>query len=100
MTDVLASFTTDALREEIYRRAIRERDKQPVQLKWCDECAHFKALRQHMSDVSPRRGEKVSDYQPCQKGHEMSFRMPLGPMDTEWGYFRRGCRDREIGASR
>lgn len=76
----ISSFSTTELLEEIIRR--KNADEGPPVQKWCDDCAHFVTLL--------GAGES---YNPCMKGHAMSFRMP-DDLDDEWGFFRRVCGDR------
>jgi hypothetical protein len=80
-------FSTDELLAEIIRRRNARATRGPIVQ--CDKCAHF----------VPSETEYANDaYNPCAKKHEMSFRMPdpeAGPLDDDWGFFRRVCADRE-----
>lgn len=82
----LEKFTTEALRAELARRQngkiVRARDFKP-----CDECSHFK----------PAPEDAPKDYNPCQKGHAMKFRMPQSDSyrDDDWGFYLPRCKDRE-----
>ena len=80
---VLASFSTEALREELARRKRSIAPRSSIVP--CDECIHFRILRD---------GEAADKCHPCQKGHAMSFRVPRDPLEEVWGYYRTGCRDR------
>jgi len=81
----LSSFTTQELLTEIERRIEVKRDRTPI--KPCDECAYFVPW----SNIS----ECPKTYNPCSKGHSMSFRLPKDYQSTDWGFYRPGCKDRK-----
>lgn len=87
MTNPLRNFSDEALREELARRQRKrgERDERDP-FKPCDECAHFIPWS---ADY-----DAPEDYNPCGKGHAMTFRVPEYVLDYDWGYYRRVCRDR------
>jgi hypothetical protein len=81
-------ITTDELLAEIVRRRNARLSRRPIVN--CDSCWHFKA--------DDRDGQH-DDYNPCMKGHKMSFRMPEmdnGPPEAneDWGFYRNCCADR------
>jgi hypothetical protein len=80
---MLADIPTAELREEIARQ---ERTPRKSKFKNCDECWHF----------VPWTGtiEPPKNYNPCRKGHIMSFRSPANYGDTDWGFHLIGCPDR------
>lgn len=83
-----AEFSTDELLAEIVRRRNARVSRRPIVR--CDQCQHFKTSETRYDDDT---------YNPCSKGHEMSFRMPEaddGPPDSndDWGFYRRVCADR------
>lgn len=85
-------FSTDELLAEIVRRRNARVSRRPIVK--CDGCKHFQTSETRYDDDT---------YNPCQKGHEMSFRFPEaddGPADCndDWGYYRRVCPDRELRA--
>ena len=49
----------------------------------CENCAHFQNDRE------------ADERNPCTKNHKMQFRRSSAPDETVWGYYRRGCADRE-----
>lgn len=84
----LAKFTTDELLAEIVRRRNARVSRRPIVQ--CDKCQHFKTSETRYDDDT---------YNPCIKGHAMSFRQPeadYGPPDAndDWGFYRRVCADR------
>lgn len=86
MTDLRKVPIEDLENELARRRKWRpQREDQPFPA--CDECANFRPYPGGPEDV-PR------NYNPCQQGHAMKFRMPDGPSDNEWGYYRLACADR------
>jgi hypothetical protein len=84
-------YTNEQLRAELVRRAGPKGQPKVVPIKHCDECLNF---------VSVSLSERVPDtYNPCRLGHAMNFRYPQdGPNDTDWGFYRRSCLDRELAA--
>lgn len=83
-----AAFSTDELLAEIVRRRNARVSRRPIVQ--CDRCSHFKP-----------NPEADDAYNPCSKGHEMSFRMPEaddGPPEShdDWGHYRRICADRDL----
>lgn len=83
-------FSTDELLAEIVRRRNARATRRPIVR--CEDCAHFKTSDTCYDDP---------EYNPCAKGHEMSFRMPEaddGPPEanSDWGHYRRVCADREF----
>lgn len=83
-----AAFTTDELLAEIVRRRNARVSRRPIPK--CESCKNF---------VPKADGD--DSYNPCAKGHEMSFRMPDpddGPPDEngDWGFFLRVCPDRDL----
>jgi hypothetical protein len=82
----LSKYTDDELLNELQQRAERRNEETPI--KCCDECKHFKPYK--------GIGLNVPDtYNACSKGHKMSFRQPANPVDDNWGYYKRSCKDRE-----
>jgi hypothetical protein len=84
-----AAFTTNDLLAEIQRRRDARVNRRPIV--HCDMCQHFK----------PMTGDRADTYNPCSKGHIMSFRAPEvddGPPDSndDWGHYRRVCVDRDL----
>ncbi len=81
-------FSTDELLAEIVRRRNARISRRPIVK--CEKCEHF----------TP--SEKADDnYNPCSKGHTMSFRMceaDDGPpdMNDDWGFHRNVCDDRVL----
>jgi len=78
-------FSTQALMDELRRR--EELPKPRSRIMPCDECAHFVPWTK--SDEAP------GDYNPCSKGHRLLFRVPKDYEDTNWGFYRPGCKDRK-----
>lgn len=78
----LANFTTRALLDELAQRKNGAKYlKRPR--RWCDDCVNWRYSRSE-SDTANN----------CTKDHEMSFMVPEDcPIDGEWGFYRRGCRD-------
>ena len=82
----LSRYTTEALAAELARR-MPETAKRRRPILPCDECEHF---------VAWTGGTPPATYKPCARGHALSFRMPdEREHDAPWGFYRRGCRDRE-----
>lgn len=82
----LRDYTLSELAAEIRRRQDRRNSLDTPRL-WCSECVHFKAWE--------GRGDPPDDYNPCSKGHKMSFQCP--PHDytgDSTGFHRPRCRDR------
>lgn len=84
MTRDLARFTVDELLEELARRRRTSDAERPVS-EWCDDCAHFRTWT--------GKGDAPDNFNPCTKGHAMSFRVPADYGDP-WGFYRRVCADR------
>ncbi len=85
ITAKLTAFSDDELLEEILRRKNKSEHEDPER-QWCDDCHNFR----HYGFI-----EAMPDnYNPCSKGHKMSFHCPDSPSD-EFGYYRRVCLDRE-----
>lgn len=84
MSNPLAKFSTDALLEELARRRRVRSERQPI-AHWCEDCKHFKFWT--------AKSDPPDTYNPCSKGHTMSFRQPEDYGD-EMGYYRRVCADR------
>ncbi len=75
----LEKFQVSELVQEIKRR---EQTKRQMKFRPCDECQNFKAWT---ADIDP-----PDSYNPCVKGHAMSFRLPDDyPAETNWGFYRR-----------
>lgn len=90
--EIVRSLEEEYLVEEIARRRRSfERIRRRPSFHFCHQCAHFESWRGDLATIP-------GDYNPCTQGHEMSFRMPdnPNPHDDSWGFYRRGCRDREI----
>lgn len=83
-----SKFTTDQLLAEISRRRNARIARRPILN--CDQCQRF----------IPCQEDVMADtYNPCEKGHKMSFRHPEtddGPTEAndDWGFYRTGCADR------
>lgn len=84
MSNPLAKFSTDSLLEELARRRRVRSERKPIE-RWCEDCKHFKFWT--------AGGDPPDTYNPCDKGHAMSFRQPEDYGD-EMGYYRRVCSDR------
>ncbi len=84
MRHPLDNFSTEELEREIARRRYEKDDDPPI--KHCDECAHFIRMT--------KENERDTSFNPCSKGHHMRFQEPNSGSDLNWGFFRRGCRDR------
>lgn len=80
----LRDYSDAALIEELARRQ-NERDKKSMPEHWCDDCRNFK--------VFAGKGEMPDNYNPCSKGHKISFRAP-DDYGEEYGFYRRVCTDR------
>lgn len=84
-------FSTDDLLAEIVRRRNARVSRRPI-IK-CEECEHFKTSGDKLS------ASEEDAYNPCAKGHTMSFRMceaDDGHPDAndDWGFYRKCCPDR------
>lgn len=82
----LGRFSVDQLLEELSRRRQESAERRPII--HCDTCANFIT-----------KADADDNYNPCSKGHKMSFRMPDGltfPNPEEWGYYKAVCIHREI----
>ncbi len=55
---------------------------------WCDDCQFFHPWLKLDRDIP-------SDFNPCSLGHKMRFRQPNSPSDTQWGFWKADCPDRE-----
>lgn len=53
----------------------------------CDECGHFVPWPEPEHAVP-------GNYNPCARKHRMALKLPLGPTDQNWGFYRPGCNDR------
>lgn len=85
------NITTDELLAEIVRRRNARISRRPIVK--CEECQNFKPCGAALSD------KEADTYNPCQKGHKMSFRMcelDDGPPEAnnDWGFYRNCCADR------
>lgn len=85
------NISTDELLAEIVRRRNARISRRPIVK--CEECRHFKPCGDKPNDSA------VDAYNPCTKGHKMSFRMcelDDGPPDRndDWGFYRNCCADR------
>lgn len=58
----------------------------------CDECRHFIPWPDPCAEVP-------SGYNPCARKHRMSLRLPIGPTDQNWGFYRPGCGDRSVASA-
>lgn len=57
---------------------------------YCDDCAHFV--------YQPAAADTDDTYNPCQKGHQMSFQLPSDYQwyyDNNYGFYRPHCADRQ-----
>lgn len=88
----LKKIPSDDLENELHRRRRWREDHTPRPIPYCDECSHFAAYTGGMDMMQ-------NDYNPCQRGHKMNFRMPDGPTTHDWGFYRIGCKDRELTPS-
>lgn len=86
----LAKYSVAALLEEIAKRERVRSERKPIE-HFCDECSNFKFWQ--------KTGDPPDGYNPCAVGHKMSFRVPEGYSETEYGYYRRVCRDRKLRLS-
>lgn len=80
----IADFSIEELAEELARRA-RNKPKEPAKFRACDDCSNF--IGWHDMNVP-------DDYNPCKKGHKMSFKVPETHSDIDWGFYRNVCPDR------
>lgn len=93
MNPALKEFSDAELRRELdERREKRERAETRRKFDPCDVCIHFIGYK--------GSGDPPKDFNPCQKGHAMSYRGPdlnsnEQPWNQEWGFFRKRCRDRQ-----
>lgn len=78
----LAEYSDLQLANELARRS-QERANGDDEIEPCDECLWFGAPKKR--DI-------------CLRGHTMKFRSPSGPRDLNWGFYRRGCKDRKAAA--
>lgn len=81
----LADFSDQELRMELLARSDQRRPRSRP-FKPCDNCRHFICHR-GSNDPPP-------DFNPCAKGHQMSFRSPREYGDDDWGHYRDPCPDR------
>ncbi len=81
-TELIRSLTDDELIEELARRRNVAKKENPIE-HWCHDCSHFKT-KENCNDT----------YNPCSKGHRMSFRVPDWDYD-DFGFYRRVCPDRD-----
>lgn len=88
MTNPLKRFSDEDLLEELSRRQrLRVERDERLEFKPCDSCANFKPWRD--AETMPE------GYNPCVKGHKMSFRLfESSPYESDWGHYRRVCGDR------
>ncbi len=83
----LSKFTTDELMEEIVRRRNDHKEAQPK--KWCHDCRNFKPWD------GPIKIDAPDNYNPCGKGHKMTFSCPPSDYTGDGtGFHRRVCEDR------
>lgn len=87
MSNPLAKFSTAVLLEEISRREQQRAERKPVK-HWCEDCKNFRFWT--------KNSDPPDTYNPCSKGHKMSFRVPetMSDVDNDSGYYRRICTDR------
>lgn len=86
----LDRYTDQQLVDELMNRRLeRELGQDSEEIRYCDECVHFRFWT--------RRSEVPEDYNPCSAGHMTVFRYPMEgeAPDAEYGHYRRSCRDRE-----
>lgn len=81
----LSEYSDIQLRNELAARAA-QRNPKPRPFKPCDNCRHF-VFHRGSSDPPP-------DFNPCARGHRMSFRQPQDYQDEDWGHYRDPCADR------
>lgn len=86
----LRHFSTPQLIEELARRANAKPTRRPE--RWCEDCAHFVAW---VDQAQAENMDCPDDYNPCQKGHAMSFLAPE-QIDDAYGFYRTVCADRVI----
>jgi hypothetical protein len=85
----LRRVPTEDLIDELTKRAGTQYREPPANLPpLCDTCGNFIPFEGNPDDM-PR------DYNPCSAGHTMRFRMPIGPLDDQWGFYKHGCPDRK-----
>lgn len=85
----LKDYTEVELIEELARRAANREKSKPK--KWCSNCSNFKCWKGVGNDVP-------EEYNPCTKGHKMSFAMPEYETDDDYGFYRGICADRTENA--
>jgi hypothetical protein len=80
----LEKIPTSDLVHEIKRR---EAAKRELKFRPCDECRFFIPWT--------KSSDPPTEYNPCAKLHQMSFRMPDSDdtHSTAWGFYRRPCPD-------
>ena len=83
----LSQYSIEELTQEIERRRANRIDgRKPIIP--CDLCEHFVAWKKY--------ADCPESYNPCALGKKMSFRMPEDYQAIDWGFYKRGCRDRII----
>lgn len=88
----LAGYSDEELMDELSSRMHERREREA--LRWCDRCAHFQSW-----DAPGRAHLPMPEkFNPCTKGHKMSFQTPA-EYDDEWGFYRTHCRDRSMPAT-
>ena len=85
----LRGFSTAQLIEELARRSNEHRTSQPRD--WCENCTHFIAWAEGKTPDAPM----PDDYNPCAMRHTMRFQVPESVGDTDYGYYRSVCADRQ-----
>lgn len=84
----LRRVPTDDLVAELRHRAKGAwRERKPIPC--CDECTHFVAYTKDPSTMP-------EEYNPCALGHAMRFKVPESYVDHNWGFYLRGCKDRQL----
>lgn len=88
----LSKCTDDEIEAEAERRrAFRIKNKS--NLKFCDECVHFRINYS---------GKEIPDdelMKACNLGHKTNFIMPEFPHGDDWGFYRTQCLDREMAVN-
>lgn len=84
----LRRVPTNALVEELTKRAGTEYREPGDDLPLCDTCGNFVPFTGD-PDGMPK------NYNPCSAGHVMRFRMPRSPIDDFWGFYKHNCPDRK-----
>lgn len=86
----LSAFTDDQLQAELARRLrARSDDREREPLPWCYNCVRFLFWTETR--------DPPDDYNPCEKGHKMNFRMPADISEAhrgDYGHYLRRCADR------